>query len=61
MGFLGLSVIEQYGGCFQGHLYICLAVEEIAKACASSSLVVQVQALGWQSVVIAGSEEHKQT
>jgi len=59
MGLLGLSVPEQYGGCFQGHLYVCLAVEEIAKACASSSLVVQVQALGWQPVVIAGSEEHK--
>ena len=59
MGLLGLSVPEQYVGCFQGHLYVCLAVEEIAKACASSSLVVQVQALGWQPVVIAGSEEHK--
>jgi alkylation response protein AidB-like acyl-CoA dehydrogenase len=59
MGLLGLSVPEEYGGCFQGHLYLCLAVEEIAKACASSSLVVQVQALGWKPVAIAGSEDHK--
>lgn len=59
MGLLGLSVPEAYGGCFQGHRYLCVAVEEIAKACASSSLIVQVQALGWQPLLIGGSEEQK--
>lgn len=59
MGLLGLSVPEAYGGCSQGHLYLCLAVEEIARACASSSLIVQVQSLGWEPILIGGSEEQK--
>ena len=59
MGLLGLSVPEEYGGCSQGHLYTCLAVEEIAKACVSSSLIVQVQSLGWEPILIGGSREQK--
>ena len=59
MGLLGLSVPETYGGCFQAHIFLCIAVEEIARACASSSLIVQVQALGWQPLLIGGSEEQK--
>ena len=59
MGLLGLSVPEVYGGCFHGHVYLCIAVEEIARVCASSSLIVQVQALGWQPLLIGGSEEQK--
>lgn len=59
MGLLGLSVPEAYGGCFHGHIFLCIAVEEIARACASSSLIVQVQALGWQPLLIGGSEEQK--
>ena len=60
MGLLGLSVPEAYGGCSQGHLYLCLAVEEIARVCASSSLIVQVQSLGWEPILIGGSEDQKQ-
>lgn len=59
MGLLGLSVPEEYGGCYQDHLYVCLAVEEIARACVSSSLIVQVQSLGWEPILIGGSEEQK--
>ena len=59
MGLLGLAVPEEYGGCSQGHIFTCLAVEEIAKACVSSSLIVQVQALGWEPILIGGSEEQK--
>jgi len=59
MGLLGLSIPEEYGGCYQGHLYLCLAVEEIAKACVSSSLIVQVQSLGWHPIHIGGSHEQK--
>lgn len=60
MGLLGLSVPEQYGGTDQGHMYTCLAVEEIARACVSSSLIVQGQALGWEPILIGGSETQKQ-
>lgn len=59
MGLLGLSVPEAYGGCYQGHLYVCLAVEEIARACVSSSLILQVQSLGWHPILIGGSEQQK--
>ena len=59
MGLMGLSVPEEYGGFNKGHLFLCLAVEEIARACVSSSLIVQVQSLGWETVLIGGSEEQK--
>jgi len=59
MGLLGLSVPEQYGGSSQGHKYTCLAVEEIARVCASSSLIVQGQSLAWETVLIGGTEEQK--
>ena len=59
MGLLGLSVPEEYGGTGNGHMYTCLAVEEIARACVSSSLIVQGQSLGWMPVLIGGSEEQK--
>lgn len=59
MGLLGLAVPEEYGGTHQGHIYTCLAVEEIARACVSSSLIVQGQALGWDPILIGGTEEQK--
>jgi alkylation response protein AidB-like acyl-CoA dehydrogenase len=59
MGLLGLSVPEEYGGFFRGHIFVCLAVEEIARACVSSSLIVQVQSLGWETILIGGTEEQK--
>lgn len=60
MGLLGLSVPEEYGGTDHGHIYTCLAVEEIAKACVSSSLIVQGQSLGWEPVLIGGTREQKE-
>jgi alkylation response protein AidB-like acyl-CoA dehydrogenase len=59
MCLLGLSVPEEYGGFFRGHIFVCLAVEEIARACVSSSLIVQVQSLGWETILIGGTEEQK--
>ncbi|HOG18413.1 MAG TPA: acyl-CoA dehydrogenase family protein [Syntrophales bacterium] len=59
MGLLGLGVPEEYGGTHQGHIYLCLAVEEIARACVSSSLIVQVQAVAWDPILIGGTEEQK--
>jgi len=35
-----------YGGQSSEHIYVCLAIEEVARVCVSSSLIIQVQALG---------------
>ena len=59
MGFMGLCVPEEYGGFYQEHHYVCLTVEEIAKACVSSSLIVRVQSLGWEPILKGGTEEQK--
>ncbi len=39
MGLLGIAVPEEYGGTRQGHIYTCLAVEEIAVACVAGGVL----------------------
>ena len=58
-GILALAFPEQLGGSSLGHIGVCLAVEEIARVCASSSLILQVQALGSTPIILAGSQEQK--
>ena len=45
-GILGIPFPEEYGGISGSSVTICMGIEEIAKACASSSLILAVQALG---------------
>jgi len=59
-GILGIPFPEQYGGISGSSVSICMGIEEIAKACASSSLILAVQALGSYPILVAGSEEQKQ-
>src|SRR2546425_11812736 len=42
-GLMGLYVPEAYGGAGLGALAFCLAVEEIAWACASTAVIYLVQ------------------
>ena len=58
-GYLGLSVPEAYGGSTSEHIYVCIAIEEIARVCVASSLIVQVQSLGVLPIMIAGTEDQK--
>src|ERR1700724_879631 len=58
-GILGIPFPEQYGGISGSSVTICMAIEEIAKACATSSLILAVQALGSYPILIAGDEEQK--
>src|SRR3989442_3013145 len=58
-GILGIPFPEQYGGISGSSVSICMGIEEIAKACASSSLILAVQALGSYPILVAGSEEQK--
>ncbi|MEX2194307.1 MAG: acyl-CoA dehydrogenase family protein [Thermoleophilaceae bacterium] len=57
---LGLPFPEEYGGTGTGTLMLQIAVEEIAKACASSALILMVQELGTLPIQLFGTEEQKQ-
>jgi alkylation response protein AidB-like acyl-CoA dehydrogenase len=57
---LGLPFPEEYGGTGTGTLMLNVAIEEIAKACASSALILMVHELGTLPIQQAGSEELKQ-
>ncbi|HVP01585.1 MAG TPA: acyl-CoA dehydrogenase family protein [Solirubrobacteraceae bacterium] len=56
---LGLPFAEEHGGTGTGSLMQTIAVEEIAKACASSSLILMVQELGTLPITLFGSDELK--
>ena len=53
-------VPEEYGGAGADALATCLVIEEVARACVSSSLIPAVNKLGSLPVQLAGSEELKQ-
>jgi alkylation response protein AidB-like acyl-CoA dehydrogenase len=53
-------VPEQYGGAGADALATVIVIEEIARACVSSSLIPAVNKLGSLPVQLAGSEELKQ-
>ncbi len=58
-GLLGLTVPEKYGGSGAGFLALALAVEETAKYCNASALILLLSALSTQPINIGGSEEQK--
>jgi alkylation response protein AidB-like acyl-CoA dehydrogenase len=58
---LGLHVSADYGGPGADAVAHCIAVEEIARVCASSSLIVLVSKLGTMGLILSGSEELKRT
>ena len=55
----GLPFEERYGGTGTGTLMVLVAAEEIAKACATSSLLLLVQELGSLALKLSGSEAQK--
>lgn len=58
-GFAGLAFPEEYGGQGGGILVHALAVEEVARVCASSSLFVFISKLGSTALLDHGSEALK--
>ncbi len=56
---LSLPFPAAYGGVGGDLLTVCLAIEEIARVCATSSLILAVQELGGLPIVLAGSDEQK--
>jgi alkylation response protein AidB-like acyl-CoA dehydrogenase len=57
---LGLPFPTEFGGTGTGTLMQQIAVEEIAKACASSALILMVQELGTLPIQLFGTDELKQ-
>jgi alkylation response protein AidB-like acyl-CoA dehydrogenase len=56
---LALPFPTEYGGVGADLLTQCIAIEQIARACVTSSLILTVQGLGSLSILLAGSEEQK--
>jgi alkylation response protein AidB-like acyl-CoA dehydrogenase len=56
---LGIPFPAEYGGLGGTFMTYVRVVEEVAKACASSALIIAVQELGALPIIIGGSEEQK--
>ncbi|WP_109034564.1 acyl-CoA dehydrogenase [Streptomyces rubrogriseus] len=54
-----VHVPEEYGGAGADALATVIVIEEVARACASSSLIPAVNKLGSLPVILSGSEELK--
>src|SRR6202021_2027939 len=58
--FHAVHIPESYGGAGGDALAAALVIEEVARACATSSLIPAVNKLGTMPLLLAGSEELKQ-
>jgi alkylation response protein AidB-like acyl-CoA dehydrogenase len=56
---LALPFPEAYGGLGGELLSVCLAVEQLSRACATTGLILAVQELGSLALLIAGTDEQK--
>ncbi|MCW0213638.1 MAG: acyl-CoA dehydrogenase [Pseudonocardia sp.] len=58
-GFQAVHIPEQYGGEGADELAACIVIEEVARVCASSSLIPAVNGLGSVPILLSASEELK--
>jgi len=58
-GLMGLYIPDAYGGAGLGALSFCLAVEEIAWACASTAVIYLVQYAAGYPLVSHGTDDQK--
>ena len=56
----GADYPEKFGGSEMGLFSLCLIIEEIAKVCASTSVVLLVHELGSTPIMLAGNDEQKE-
>ncbi|MGM0425959.1 MAG: acyl-CoA dehydrogenase family protein [Thermodesulfobacteriota bacterium] len=60
LGLLKMMLPPKYDGWPQNPTHtLCLSIEEIARACASSALLLIIQAVGSYPLIFAGSEAQK--
>jgi alkylation response protein AidB-like acyl-CoA dehydrogenase len=55
----GLFVPEEYGGLGKGCLELCIAVEELSRACLGVATTYAANALGTYPILLFGSDEQK--
>jgi alkylation response protein AidB-like acyl-CoA dehydrogenase len=58
--FAAVHIPEAYGGAGADAIATAIVIEEVARACAASSLIPAVNKLGTVPLLLAGSEELKQ-
>ncbi|MEV0678275.1 acyl-CoA dehydrogenase [Actinosynnema sp. NPDC050436] len=58
-GFAAVHVPEEYDGQGADSVATCIVIEEVARACASSSLIPAVNKLGTMPILLSASEELK--
>ena len=56
----GADFPEKYGGSEMGLFSLCLIIEEIAKVCASTSVILMVHELGTMPIMLAGNDDQKE-
>ena len=56
---LALPFPTEYGGLGGELLTVCLAVEQLSRACATTGLILAVQELGSLPITLAGSDDQK--
>ncbi len=57
--FAAVHIPEAYGGAGADAIATAIVIEEVARACAASSLIPAVNKLGTMPVILSGSEELK--
>ena len=58
-GFHAITIPEEYGGEGADELAGCIVIEEVARVCATSSLIPAVNGLGLTPILLSGSDELK--
>jgi len=58
-GFHAVHLPEEYGGAGADAISTCIVIEEVARVCASSSLIPAVNKLGTTPLLLSGSEQLK--
>ena len=58
-GLLGIQVPEEYGGAGAGMLSLAIVIEEVARVCASTSVILTTQALATDPLIIGGNHAQK--
>lgn len=59
-GLTAIAVPEAYGGRGESTVTLCVVIEELARACATTSAILAAYCLAVGPLLVAGTEEHKQ-